>query len=369
MNLKEKVNKLPSSPGVYLMKDSQGSIIYVGKSKNLKKRVQSYFYHSKAHSRKVEKLVKTLKDFDYILTDTEFEAFMLECQLIKELRPFFNAQMKNPPAYTYIVIKMDEEIRSLEITNHPIERKDHLYFGPYTSKNTVEKAIQGIKEFYKINCSNPTKKNSPCLNYTIGLCIGMCLGGSAIDQYNTIIDKIIALLSGSDMRLLEEMKQRMLSASEDFDFENATKYRNCIHSINTLIHKEKMIEFTEENHNIVMIEHLSADASKLFFIKRNKILFSKTYFLQSEQMEQLCTRIKTNMFTYFHKESPPSSLELNRNEIDEAQIIYSYLKNSNCSYLIIPEEWLNSERVTTIDNELIKLLSSGLRPNNNIHLS
>src|SRR4051794_8282213 len=117
MSLKEKVKKIPSSPGVYLMKDSQGRIIYVGKSKNLKNRVQSYFHHSKAHSRKVEKLVKTLKDFDYILTDTEFEAFMLECQLIKEWKPFFNAQMKNPLAYTYIVIKMDEEIRGLEITN------------------------------------------------------------------------------------------------------------------------------------------------------------------------------------------------------------------------------------------------------------
>jgi len=361
MSLKEKIKQLPSSPGVYFMKDSQGIIIYVGKSKNLKKRVQSYFYHSKTHSRKVEKLVKTLKDFDYIQTDTEFEAFMLECQLIKKLKPFFNKQMKNPLSYTYIGIKMNEEIRSLEVTNFPIESKDHLYFGPYTSKNTVEKAIQGIKECYKINCNNPSKRNSPCLNYTLGLCIGMCLGGSAMVQYNAIIDKIIALLNGSDMSLLEEMKQRMLSASDQFDFENATKYRNCINSINTLIKKERMIEFTEENHHIVMIEYVSDEAIKLFIIKRNKILFSETYFLESVNMEQLCTMIKTNILTYFHTESLYSSIELNRDEIDEAQIIYSYLKGSDCSHIIIPEKWLESETAATIDKELINLLSSGLR--------
>src|SRR5690606_14021615 len=142
MNLKAKAKKLPSSPGVYLWKDSSGSIIYVGKSKNLKNRVQSYLQDSKNHSKKVEKLVSHLRDFDYILTDTEFEAFMLECKLIKEIRPIYNKLMKNPQSYTYISIQADKELPRIELTNQINENASN--FGPYTSKNTAEKVLSGM---------------------------------------------------------------------------------------------------------------------------------------------------------------------------------------------------------------------------------
>lgn len=148
MDLKEKIKKLPSSPGVYLMKDSLNSVIYVGKSKNLKSRVASYFQNSKSHTPKILKLVKNLRDFDYILTDTEFEAFMLECKLIKQMK------------------------------NEYVKNDGNLYFGPYTSKNTIERGIQGIKECCKIFCSNNFQKASCCLNYSLGLCLGMCLGST-----------------------------------------------------------------------------------------------------------------------------------------------------------------------------------------------
>ena len=149
MTLKEKVKNLPSSPGVYLMKDVHDGIIYVGKAKNLKRRVQSYFQNSKSHSPKTVKLVNNIKNFDYILTDTEFEAFMLECKLIQELKPFFNRQMKNPKSYAYILIKTDEEIPKIEVTNFPIGGKNNQIFGPYRNKNTAAKAVQGMKDFLK----------------------------------------------------------------------------------------------------------------------------------------------------------------------------------------------------------------------------
>jgi excinuclease ABC subunit C len=352
MYLKEKARSLPTSPGVYLMKDSHNGIIYVGKSKNLKQRVQSYFQHSKTHSRKVERLVKNIKDFDFILTDTEFEAFMLECQLIKEIKPFYNKLMKNPLSYTYIVIQMNEKYRKIEITNDPIKKDDHLYFGPFTSKSTVDKAIQGLKECFKINCSSPSKKNTPCLNYTLGLCIGMCLGGSAVEQYNRIIDQIIDLFNGSDMSLLEKMQERMLQASEKFDFETATKYRDCIHATHALLNKEKVIAFTEANKNIVTLEYLNKGSFKLFLIKGKKVLYRKKYFLENQGVEQLNQTIKETILTYFKTKAPHPAKGLNRDEVDEAQIIYSYLKSNNCCYRILPEN------LADIDEEINKLISN-----------
>ncbi|MEH7011000.1 UvrB/UvrC motif-containing protein [Neobacillus niacini] len=333
------------------MKDSHGTIIYVGKAKNLKRRVQSYFQNSKAHPQKIKKLVSNIKDFDYILTDTEFEAFMLECKLIREIKPLFNKMMKSPESYTYIVIQENKGFRSIELS-HNRKQDGRLYFGPYQSKRRVESAILGLKESFKILCSNPGTKNTPCLNYSLGLCIGMCLGGSALQEYNKIVDNIIALLENTNLSILEEMKQRMAEAAEEFDFEAAAKYRDKIEAINFLINKEKVIEFTEENKNIVVLEYLSEDTFKLFLIKRNKIVFSENYNAECLTLEQLCTLTKT----YFKNTALHSSYEVTRDEIDEAQIIYNYVKSNNCRYITISEKWLHNKTTVNIEKALNKLL-------------
>ncbi|MBS4190444.1 GIY-YIG nuclease family protein [Bacillus sp. FJAT-49705] len=356
MLLTEKVKNLPLSPGVYIMKDSHGQIIYVGKAKKLKNRVQSYFQNSKNHSPKVNKLKKHLKDFDYILTDTEFEALLRECQLIKKHKPLYNRIIKNPQSFTYIVIKMDKKFRQIEIAHNPIEHDGNLYFGPFTSKSRVEKAIQGIKECFKLCCSNPTIKNTACLNYSLGLCLGMCLGGPAVQQYNEIIDKFIAFLQGNDKRILEDMKQMMVTASEKFEFEAASKYRDHIQTVSALLNKEMMIEFTEENHNLVIIEKLNETTIKLFLIKRTNVLYHQKFSLDTEDKEQLIEKIKTNIITYFNNHVPIPSTGVSKDEIDEAQIIYSYLKSNNCSYFTIPEKWLNTENHSSIDVAVSKLL-------------
>ena len=358
MNLTEKVKNLPSSPGVYLMKDSRGNIIYVGKSKHLKQRVQSYFQNSKNHSPKIIKLVNHLKDFNYLLTDTEFEAFLLECQLIKEIKPIYNTQMKNPLSYAYIVIKRDGKNRIIETTNSFKQNDGHLYFGPYTSKSTVEKAVQGLKECFKIDCSSPSNKGTPCLNYTLGLCMGMCLGGKVVEQYDSLIDQIIRLLNGTDQSLLAEMEQRMADAAETFQFEKAAKYRDHIHAVKSLLNKEKMIEFTLENKNMAIIEYLNDHSFKLFLIKGKEILYRQKYFLENEDIEHLCSIIKEPILTYFHKKTPNPTKEISRDELDEAQIIYRYLKSSLCSYITIPEKWLTPRNISKIDKKLISIISN-----------
>jgi excinuclease ABC subunit C len=355
MDLKVKVKDLPASPGVYLMKDSKAKIIYIGKAKNLKNRVRSYFQTSKAHTQKIIKLKACLKDFDYIITDTEFEAFMLECKLIRKIKPTFNRMMKNPQSYIYIGIQTDGGYHKIEICNRP-DQPDRLYFGPYRSRHTVEKALEGIKDFYKINCSSPSNKNTPCLNYSLGLCLGMCLGGKALNQYHECINNILALLQGLDTSLVEVMEERMAEASEKFEFEVALKYRDTLESINSLLHKEKVIAFTEGNKNIAVIERLTEGTFKLFLIKNNEILFSEKY--NWSEVDSVHKTIKTNILTTFKTKEDASITKISRDEIDAAQIIYSYLKRSNCSYIPISEALLETVNTAHLEEAIHGLMET-----------
>lgn len=339
------------------MKDSLGHILYVGKSKNLKNRVQSYFQNSKAHTPKIKKLVNHLKDFELIPTDTEFEAFMLECQLIQQLKPLYNKKMKSPLSYTYIVIRKHDGLRRMEITDRPDENDGNLYFGPFTSRNTVEKAVQGLKETFRIGCSGSSARNTACLNYSLGLCMGMCLGGEALEQYNQVMNRIITLLQGSDRSIPEEMKRRMSDASGRFDFEAAAKYRDCIDAVTSLLNKEKVIAFAEADTNIAIIEYLNGSTLKLFLIKRNAILLSEKYAIEDVETEQLIAQIKTAILDCFKTQDIPLSPEVIRYEIDAAQIIYSYLSSGSSKSVVIPDHWLEPANRSAIDGALKQLLS------------
>ena len=353
MELKEKVKGLPSSPGVYLMKDSLETIIYVGKSKNLKSRVGSYFVKSKSHSPKVVKLVQNLKDFDYILTDTEFEAFLLECKLIQEIKPRYNSMMKSSLSYPYICIAIEEDYPTMEVVNYRLQDSNVLYFGPYTNKNIVERAVQGIKECCKILCSNPTRKGSGCLNYSLGLCIGLCQGKVSSQQYKDIFHRITSLLSGTDEGILNEMKKKMLLASDRFDFETAARYRDYISAVTSLINKEKVIDFTEKNNNIVLLERLDQKMIKIFFIKGCTILYCEKYSLQSTDKEIVKNLIKKHIYTLFRKDTAANhNIRIDKDMIDESQIIYSYLRNNNKKYIIIPEKFIEFEENQNIEELL-----------------
>lgn len=341
-SIKEKVKNLPLSPGVYLMKDSHGTIIYVGKAKAMKRRVQTYFLKSIAPSQKVEKLKKNIHDFDYILTDTEFEAFLLECQLIKEIKPFFNRRMKSSRGYKYIIIGQHGNQR-IDVTSTP--PMEGVYFGPFTGKGSIEIALQGLKEFYKIDCSNHSKSQSACLNYSLGFCLGICLGGHYVEQYDNILKKITAFFQGKSRNVLKEMNKQMTEAADRFDFETAARYRDYLDALHSLLKKEKMIEFTEANRNIVIMEDLPGDTFKVFLIKGNQVLYSRIF------MQVDLVHIKDSLFKHF-KDAETHLLKITQDEIDEAQIIYSYLNSSNCKYLVIPEIWLESKNSEVLGTEL-----------------
>ncbi|WP_176167222.1 GIY-YIG nuclease family protein [Mesobacillus jeotgali] len=355
MNLKEKVKNLPFTPGVYLMKDQNGTVIYVGKAKSLKKRVQSYFQNSAAHPQKIKKMVANINDFHVLHTDTEFEAFLLECKLIKELQPLFNKKMKSHLPYSYIAIKMDGPFRKISIASDKSEGGGTIYFGPYTSMIYVKKAIENLKEYFKINCLQPLK-GSPCLNYTLGKCNGLCIGGSGVEKYNKIVERFISFLQGSHAEILEELEQKMNQASEKYQFEEAAKYRNYMKSLSILLYKENMIQFTEGNKNIVVVERINDRTLKVFLIKGHNIIFSKQY--HREKFRDLSEEIRETIFYFFQQNKKRDPVVIGKEELDEAQIIYSYLNGSNSRFIVIPEEWLDGSESEKLDESINQLLNA-----------
>lgn len=356
MDVKEKLKTLPHLPGVYVMKDSDNSILYVGKSKNLKNRVSSYFQSSKAHSPKINKLVKHLKDFDFVITDTEFEAFILECKLIKELKPLYNRLMKNPLSYTYI--KISKDYLNIEICSEKDDVLGNYYFGPYNNKSTVENALEGIKETCKIKCSSNYKSNSPCLNYSLGKCIGVCFDASAKEKYPQIIEKIAKQLEGKSNEIINEMDNNMITAAESLDFNIAANYRDYIAALKSLIYREKVIDFAKENENIVVCEYLNENNIKLFLINGTEIIFSEKYNLTVTKKAKIIASLGSTIMALLKDKIIESSLDIGKNEIDETKIIYSYLnsKKAGCNNFIIPKAWILHENITSLEKELNNLL-------------
>jgi excinuclease ABC subunit C len=351
--VKEKAKKLPTSPGVYLMKDSTGGILYVGKAKNLKNRVQSYFQQSKNHTEKVKKLVKHLKDFETIQTDTEFEAFLLECRLIQEIKPLYNRSMKSPQSYVYVMFRKNNGRTTIELAQTMSDRDENLYFGPFKGRRTLENAINSLKDFFKIACSNPTQ-NTPCLNYSLGLCMGSCFDRTTVDKYNDIMNRITGLFNGSDTSIVEEMELVMEEASVNFEFEKAARIRDSLEAIKAVLKKEKVIEFAKEKNNIVVVESIDELVGKVFLISGNKIIFSGIF----KRDRTLGRAIKRLILDYFALEASSSPENISKNEIDQAQIIYSYLNSNNCDYLHIPNRWLSDENHEEMDNAIdVKLAS------------
>lgn len=343
--LKEKVRALPLSPGVYLMKDSLGNIIYVGKAKQLRRRVQSYFVKSSGHTPKTRVLVSHIRDLEVRLTDTEFEAFLLECRLIKELRPAYNRKMKNPEAYTYITIRRTKEngLRYLAVSYSPDDEGGLRRFGPYSSRSTVERAVEGIKECLRIACSNPAGRSGPCLNHAMGRCIGMCAGGDAAEAYEGILERIILFLEGQETELPELMERRMLEAAERCDFEAAARYRDELGAVRYLLQKERMISFAETGHTLMVLEEMDSGLAKLFLIKGNRLLLNHRLTLPCTGGARWALAPELGalvLAAYAASGGEMKPAPITRFDVDEAQIIYSYLQNSGVCSTLLSEDWL-----------------------------
>ena len=283
---KDKLSSLPMSPGVYIMKDVNGNVIYVGKSKVLKNRVSQYFQNSKAHTPKTRSMVSRVADFEYILTDTESEALALECNLIKKYRPKYNILLKDDKQYPYIKITANEDFPRIFVTRQ-LRKDGGVYFGPYMSAVDIRETVEIIRRIFKIRSCNKkitaeSRESRPCLYYHIGQCSAPCCGKISREEYAETIENVYDVLNGKYKNVTEQLTEKMIEASENLKFERAAILRDRIENIKALADKQK-ITSTVENENETPEETLESFV-KQFYFTANKF---PSEILISEEIEEM----------------------------------------------------------------------------------
>lgn len=276
--LKLKANKLPKTPGVYIMKDKSGNIIYIGKAKALKSRVTQYFGSSSAHTEKVKKMVSNVDDFEYIICDSEFEALVLEASLIKQNQPKYNILLKDDKGYHYILITADRW-RRIEIANNTDKKGE--YIGPYYSSFVVKDTVDCVNKIFKLPDCNRSfdKPSKPCLNFHIGKCFAPCKGNTTIEEYNDTINSAIQFIKNGDgVSMIPSLKENMEKAAERLDFEYAAKLRDRINAITKLSEKQKVVMCTYKNQDVFASAFLGETACVSVLNFRNSRLTDKNHY-------------------------------------------------------------------------------------------
>lgn len=271
------LKNLPDKPGVYLMKNSLGEVIYVGKAKILKNRVKSYFQNSKNHSEKVRVMVKNIAEFEYIVTDSEMEALILECNLIKKYSPKYNILLKDDKFYPFIKITTKDDFPRVFVTRN-FAKDGSKYFGPYTNGAAVYETINLIYKIFPLRtCKLAIKENGdtvrPCLNYHIKKCFGPCGGHIGKEEYGKMIKDIIDILSGKETYVTKMLKTEMENAAENLEFEKAASLRDKILAIEAIVEKQKIFKTMEGDEDFINIDQDEKDSCiQVFFSRDGKIL-------------------------------------------------------------------------------------------------
>lgn len=268
---------LPEKPGVYIMKNSLGEVIYVGKAKILKNRVRQYFQNSKNHTEKVKAMVKNIAEFEYIVTDSEVEALILECNLIKKYSPKYNINLKDDKYYPFIKITINEEFPRVFVTRN-YANDGAKYFGPYTDSRAVYYVMELIRKIFSVrSCrkaiSEKGKKYKPCLNYHIEKCSAPCAGKIDKESYNNMINDIIALLKGKNRDIVDELKNEMEELSEKLEFEKAAVIRDKISAVEKIAEKQKIVSNKFNNEDFINFYKDEKDTCvQIFFLRNGKMV-------------------------------------------------------------------------------------------------
>ena len=276
-NIEEELKKLPGSPGVYIMHDKYDEIIYVGKAISLKNRGRQYFQSSRNKTAKIEKMVSRIARFEYIITDSELEALVLECNLIKEHRPKYNTMLKDDKTYPYIKVTVDEEFPRV-MFSRTMKKDKNRYFGPYTSAGAVNDTIDLIHKLWKIrtctrNLPKDIGKERPCLNYHIKQCNAPCQGYVSKEEYGKSVEQVLEFLNGNHKPVLSMLEKKMMEASDEMEFERAIEYRELIGSVKQIAEKQKITSQSMEDRDIIAMARDSEDAVvQVFFVRDGKII-------------------------------------------------------------------------------------------------
>lgn len=287
-DLKKKLSSLPLCPGVYIMKNSDGKVIYVGKSKALKNRVSQYFGSQSAHSPKTRSMVSNIHDFEYIITDSEAEALALECNLIKKYRPKYNILLKDDKQYPYIKITTNEPFPRIFMTRQ-VKKDGSLYFGPYMTALSIKEAVEEIRKIFQLrSCKKNITKTTdrPCLYYQIGQCSAPCSGRISQEDYRESISEIADVLNGKHHILVKKLSDKMFAASESMEFEKAAQYRDKIQRITSLGENQKVSSAATDNMDVIGIYKEGTNyCIQIFYYRNGNTVGSEYFTLENELAE------------------------------------------------------------------------------------
>lgn len=369
--IQEELKKLPARPGVYLMHDEKDEIIYVGKAISLKNRVRQYFQTSRNKGAKIEQMVTHITRFEYIVTDSELEALVLECNLIKEHRPKYNTMLMDDKSYPFIKVTVDEPFPRILLARKMVKDKAK-YFGPYTSAGAVKDTIELIRKLYNIRSCNrklprDVGKERPCLNYHIHQCKAPCQGYISQEEYRKSIQEVLQFLNGNYDMILKDLERKMLEASDNLEFEKAIEYRELLGSVQKIAQKQKITDTGGEDRDILALAIEEEDAVVQVFFVRNGRLIGRDHFYLRLTGEETSADMLSSFIKQFYAGTPyiPSQLMLPE-EIADQELLEEWLsqKRGHKVHLLVPKKGSkekmvelakkNAELVLRTDRERLK---------------
>lgn len=329
-NIEEELKKLPGKPGVYIMHDKTDEIIYVGKAISLKNRVRQYFQSSRNKSPKIVRMVENIDHFEYIITDSELEALVLECNLIKEHRPKYNTMLKDDKSYPYIKVTVNEDYPRI-IFARQMKRDKARYFRPYTSAGAVKDTIELLRKIYKIRTCNKVLPKDigvgrPCLNYHIKQCAAPCQAYISKEEYNESVKKALEFLNGSYHGVISMLTDKMQNAAADMDFEAAAEYRDLLNSVKQIAQKQKITNSDMENKDIIACAIEGEDAViQVFFIRDGKLM-GREHFHMNMAIAEERMQIVNGFIKEYYGGTPfiPAHIVV-QDEIEDSEVIENWL--------------------------------------------
>ena len=363
-NIEEELKKLPAQPGVYIMHDATDQIIYVGKAISLTNRVHQYFQSSRNKTAKIQKMVSKIAWFEYIVTDSELEALVLECNLIKEHQPRYNTMLKDDKAYPYIKVTVTEDFPRV-LFARTMKKDKNKYFGPYTSAGAVKDTIDLIHKLYKIrtcsrNLPKDIGKDRPCLNYHIKQCDAPCQGYISKEQYEESVNQALEFLNGRYDSVLKMLEKKMMDASDAMDFEKAIEYRDLLENVKKVAQKQKITSSSMEDRDIIAMEKDETDAVvQVFFVREGKLI-GRDHFHVTVGADEGQKEILTSFVKQFYSGTPFVPRELwVQTELDDAETIASWLelKRGQKVKLVVPQKG-EKERLVELAEKNARLVLS-----------
>ena len=364
-DLEEELKKLPASPGVYLMHNNRDEIIYVGKAISLKNRVRQYFQSSRNKTAKIQQMVSHIAWFEYILTDSELEALVLECNLIKEHRPRYNTMLKDDKTYPYIKATIWEDFPRLLFSRDMKKDGRSRYFGPYTSAGAVKDSLELIHKLYRIRTCNrslpkDTGKERPCLNYHIHQCDAPCQGYISKEDYRTQIRSAMELLNGNFNPVIRDLEEKMQAASEALEFEKAMEFRDLLTSVRQVAQKQKITSFDGEDRDILALAMDDRDAVVQVFFVREGRLIGREHFHVTIGAEDTKKEVLSTFISQYYAGTPfvPKEIMLPM-EIEDADVVAQWLsaKRGQKVYIRVPKKGQREKLVELAEQNAVMVLT------------